>query len=477
MHLIPQLATYTLICALVNYAAQLGQSFSGLIFFWPGNALAAMLAMHWRSRDRVDHHFRLTIFMLLFMGGHYTASLLVQQHMTPLQQLYACLVDMLCIPLYAAYTQLVLRYRRHYRVYLRSVLLVVPITLAAITQGIIASLFLTRLIPLGTPDFVAIDWISEQIFSGLIVSMLLYGILSHKRSIRATPPRLPMLLLLVALACLQVLMLFSDWLSLVTLLIVPSLIALIRLSFAWTILITGCFMLLAAASRIHFYISLYDYRQGNTLFHEIFANRFDFAMTATLIIVMAELMNRNRRFIAHIKARANTDPLTQLCNRRSLLQAIRRHSGRHSLGIAILDIDNFKAINDHYGHDTGDRVLIQISDILRHRVRSQDIPARWGGEEFVVIFPGISPASFPDTCQRIIKAIQDQPLMESDGPLRFTASMGGVFIPKFEADHFEQAIVFADSLLYQAKQTGKNKAIVDMDYLPELSVSPAGPSS
>ncbi|PWF22569.1 GGDEF domain-containing protein [Corticimicrobacter populi] len=477
MHIIPRLVAYTLICALVNYAAQLGQSSAGLIFFWPGNALAAMLAMHWRSRCMHDRTSRLGLFMLLYFSGHYTASLLVQQHMTALQQLYACLVDTLSIPLYALYTQLVLRHRRHYRTYMRSILLVMPITLTAITQGIIAGTFLTGLIPLGTPGFVTIDWTSEQIFSGLIISMLLYGILSHKRSIRAHPPRIPMLLLIVVLVCAQVLMVFSDWLSLVTILVLPSLIALIHLGFTWTILITGGFMLLAAASRIHFYITVYDYRQGNALFHEIFSNRFDFAMTAILIIVMAELMNRNRQLMAHIKAKANTDPLTRLCNRRALLQAISRHSGRQNLGIAILDVDNFKAINDRYGHDVGDRVLMKLSEILRHRVRSQDLPARWGGEEFVVIFPDIPPASFPETCQRIIKAIREQPLMENDDPIPFTVSMGSVFISKFEAGHFEQAIVFADGLLYQAKQTGKNKAIVEMNYLPELSASPAAPSS
>lgn len=468
MLLISRLAAYTLICLLVNYAAQIAQSSAGLIFFWPGNALGAMLAMHWRDRSKQGHNRRMALFMLLFLCGHYTASLMVQQHLTPLQQFYACLADTLCIPLYAVFTRLVISQRHRYRPYLRSALLIGPISLTAIVQGIIAGVYLTRLVPLGEPEFVAIDWASEQILSGIIVAMLLSGLLTHKRGRQSRPPGLPMLLLIGALLCIQALMAVSNWLNLVTIMVLPGLIVLVRLSFAWTIIITACFMLFAAASRIHFYLVINDYRQGNASFHEIFSNRFDFAMTAVLIIVMAEMVNRNRRLLAHIKARANTDPLTQLSNRRSLLQAVSRHTRGRSLGIVILDVDNFKKINDRYGHDVGDRVLTQISDVLQNSVRPQDMPARWGGEEFVVIFPDIPLAAFPDTCQRIIASIRECPLENKDSQIAFTASLGGVFIPQFEAGHFEQAIVLADRLLYQAKQTGKDKAIVATDFTPDL---------
>src|SRR5690606_10089241 len=90
---------------------------------------------------------------------------------------------------------------------------------------------------------------------------------------------------------------------------------------------------------------------------------------------------------------ANTDTLTGLANRRSLEARIPEIVARGDFSVAFIDIDRFKPLNDTHGHDTGDRALRLFADVLRRALRPDDIAARWGGEEFVVVLPGISAES------------------------------------------------------------------------------------
>lgn len=462
MGIAAKLVAYTLICALVNYIALQEQTAANLIFFWPGNALGAVLALHWRSRDPIGRHLRLACFMLLFFAGHYVASLLTPQSMTPLQQLYICLMDTAYVLFYALSIKLVIRYLRWFASYRRSALLVVPIALTALVQSLLVGWLMVHLLPLGDSGFVMIDWFSEQLFTGLMVTMLLFGTLTQSWSISFQRVDRTALLLIGLLALLQILLASSTWLTLVGIVAIPSLIAITRLGFAWAILVAGSFLLFTMAAQIYFYVVLNNYREMGHFYHEIFANRIDFAMVAVLVIFMAELIAQKKRLVARVRRQAETDALTHLNNRGFVMKAMTARIGRMPMGVAVVDIDNFKKINDAYGHPVGDRVIVAVAETLKCNIRRVDIAARWGGEEFLVVFPGIVAEDLTQACNRIVDEVRSQVVMHQGQPIRFTVSLGGLYLEDFSGEAFERVFAAADQLLYSAKEAGKDRAVVDL---------------
>lgn len=462
MGIAAKLVGYTLICALVNYLALQEQPADSLIFFWPGNALGAVLALHWRSRDRYGRHVRLACFMLLFFVGNYTASLLTSPSMALQQQLYVCLVDTAFVLFYMISMKLVIRHLSWFSSYRYSALLVVPIALSAFAQSLLVGLLPTQLLPSDDLGFVMIDWFSEQLFTGLIVTMLLFGTLTKSWSISFQQVDRTALLLIGLLALLQILLAFSTWLTLVAIVAIPSLIAITRLGFAWVVFVAGGFLLFAMAAQIHFYVVLNSYREAGHFYPEIFANRIDFAMVAVLVIFMAELIAQKKRLVARIRRQAETDALTQLNNRSFVLKAMAARVGRMPMGIAILDIDNFKKINDNYGHPVGDQVIVAVAEALKQSIRRVDIAARWGGEEFLVVFPGIASEDLAVACNRIVEAVRSQVVVHQGQPLRFTVSLGGLYLDDFSGQAFERVFAAADALLYAAKERGKDQAMLDL---------------
>jgi diguanylate cyclase (GGDEF)-like protein len=159
------------------------------------------------------------------------------------------------------------------------------------------------------------------------------------------------------------------------------------------------------------------------------------------------------------------DPLTNLLNRRSIIEnaskglalAARRGS---PYGVALIDVDRFKNINDVYGHATGDRVLLAVAQALNAAVRISDDVARWGGEEFVVLLPdsGSSVASL--VCERLRAGIEDIVVYDDDGgPIRVTVSVGVASIESLEQEavQFDDLVRRADYALYAAKDNGRNR--------------------
>jgi diguanylate cyclase (GGDEF)-like protein len=118
----------------------------------------------------------------------------------------------------------------------------------------------------------------------------------------------------------------------------------------------------------------------------------------------------------------------------------------------MLDIDNFKKINDTYGHKFGDEVLMKVSNAIESSLRKTDFVGRYGGEEFLVIFTQTDIKGALNTAERIRKSVEDLTWSEKD--IKVTIS-GGVF-QRTDEDHSE-TIAAADSLLYEAKANGKNR--------------------
>lgn len=165
---------------------------------------------------------------------------------------------------------------------------------------------------------------------------------------------------------------------------------------------------------------------------------------------------------AHLADLVNTDALTGTLTRRALSDQLQT-LGRGAYGVLMLDIDHFKAINDTYGHAVGDRALTHFCDTMRRHLRSNDVFARIGGEEFVVIVPGLCAEKLRNVGERLVNALRAAPLDLEEGPLAMTVSAGGASVMHPGADTigtFEAALKDADDTLYRAKNDGRDQVII-----------------
>jgi diguanylate cyclase (GGDEF)-like protein len=169
----------------------------------------------------------------------------------------------------------------------------------------------------------------------------------------------------------------------------------------------------------------------------------------------------NARMHQRIHELSITDGLTSLHNRRYLNTRLDQEwarSQRHGSSIAVLlsDIDNFKSVNDSYGHDRGDEVLRQVAAIFKRNARKEDLVARYGGEEFVVILPNTSMDAARQMAERICAdaRAEEYPWMEDRGA---TLSIGVAAFPEAEFNNAEELIQAADQAMYKAKTSGKDK--------------------
>jgi len=169
--------------------------------------------------------------------------------------------------------------------------------------------------------------------------------------------------------------------------------------------------------------------------------------------------------IAHQLARENalTDSLTNLHNRRYAMERLDQEwvateRNHHPLSIMVLDIDNFKLINDTYGHDVGDEVLKHFAETLRDLSRTPDVACRIGGEEFLVLAPGTSMEGAVHYAERIRTGIEHLTVVVPGVTLRLTVSIG-VAQKSASIANPDQLIKQADDALYQAKHQGRNRVI------------------
>ncbi len=165
---------------------------------------------------------------------------------------------------------------------------------------------------------------------------------------------------------------------------------------------------------------------------------------------------RSAELLSRVRQLAITDGLTQLANRRAFDRALDREMSRAAradgrLSVLLLDIDNFKALNDAYGHITGDMVLRQISRALQRTVRSYDTIARYGGEEFAAVLPGCSAGLALNLADRLRLSVQD-----AATDVKVTASVGVATFP-FDGGDAATLLRSADRALYASKRAGRNR--------------------
>lgn len=187
--------------------------------------------------------------------------------------------------------------------------------------------------------------------------------------------------------------------------------------------------------------------------------------TANLNLELSKDKKRLARLNERLQRLSITDGMTGLYNHRHFSERLRAEMDRvkrygGALSILILDIDNFKQVNDKYGHLTGDKALKSLGQVLINSSRRIDIPARYGGEEFIVILPSVALEGAATNAERLRKAIASLVIETDKGPLSLTVSTGVAAFTGSKTYNPQRLIREADEALYHAKSIGKNCVVI-----------------
>jgi diguanylate cyclase (GGDEF)-like protein len=195
----------------------------------------------------------------------------------------------------------------------------------------------------------------------------------------------------------------------------------------------------------------------------LFAAAITLALAAGLATRLARPVARVFADLARLTRQAQTDALTNLANRRALDERLDDevdHARRLGTNVAfvIADIDNFKSVNDSYGHQTGDEVLRKVARVFAEAVRELDLPGRYGGEEIALVLPGTNLSGARALAEKVRKSLEELHVTTAQGnAVQVTASFGAACFPAQSG--VEELVAAADAALYEAKRTGKNRVV------------------
>lgn len=231
-------------------------------------------------------------------------------------------------------------------------------------------------------------------------------------------------------------------------------------------LIGGVFLLLGAILAIRIgYIWLVDseivylYTQN-----KIQSIVFSTICIADILLTFSFTMMLNERFREEILRLAKIDPLTEAYNRAAMEQMFKnelRRATRYKLPVSLLmlDLDNFKNINDTYGHQVGDKTLKKFVGIVNEQLRSTDILARYGGEEFALLLPDSEGLGAEVAAERLREIVEQTLIVADNYKFNITVSVG-IADYQFTNDDLDSLLKRADIALYCAKQAGRNRVVV-----------------
>ncbi|MGL4230526.1 MAG: diguanylate cyclase [Casimicrobium sp.] len=207
----------------------------------------------------------------------------------------------------------------------------------------------------------------------------------------------------------------------------------------------------------------YSERSGFDWHHAVtFVAAYSVAITWTIGYIMLIKDRAERR----LHDMAMTDSLTGVYNRRMFFDRADRElkaAQRKGLALALLmiDLDDFKAVNDTYGHLVGDLVLQHVAKVIADCLRVEDVLARYGGEEFCVLISGIHELGARGLAERIRENIYSQPLLHESNEIRISASVGVISIGAGELRTVHQVFARADHAVYAAKREGRNRVVLE----------------
>ena len=215
-------------------------------------------------------------------------------------------------------------------------------------------------------------------------------------------------------------------------------------------------------------------QSGRVFWARVSAQRLRFAGEDALLGALVDITDQ-RRAQDRLRELATRDSLTDVYNRRHLEEIARKELARSErngrpLTMAMLDVDHFKQINDTYGHQVGDEVLCEIARRFAKSIRASDILGRYGGEEFVVIFPETNLEEARVVSERLLTAVAGQPIAAGRGAISVTVSIGlTTFV---SGQDMERVIERADAALYVAKANGRNQVRVGDADVPGRTPTP-----
>jgi len=196
------------------------------------------------------------------------------------------------------------------------------------------------------------------------------------------------------------------------------------------------------------------------------------------VLTRQELANANARLRDHdirlmqlnlqLQQLAHTDDATGLFNKRRLFEQLQAEIARarrygEILSCLMLDIDEFKQVNDTYGHQAGDEVLRQIGSLLRRSLRVTDFVARYGGEEFTVLLPRTDNSGAYRVAENLRRTMKAYEFILSSARVHLTVSIGIASCTKFDKLDAQQIILRADNALYRAKRSGRDRVCFSED--------------
>ena len=189
---------------------------------------------------------------------------------------------------------------------------------------------------------------------------------------------------------------------------------------------------------------------------ELITTREQARIAEDRIVKLQEELDEASRLMRH-------DQLTGALNRRGLEEMFEAESARaqrrgSALAVALLDIDNFKRLNDSFGHKVGDEALIHLARVVRHHLRPQDVLARYGGEEFVILLPETTDAEAYNALTRLQRELTREFFMTDQQKVIITFSAGLTLRRREEP--MQPALARADAAMYQAKQAGRNRVVI-----------------
>lgn len=208
---------------------------------------------------------------------------------------------------------------------------------------------------------------------------------------------------------------------------------------------------------------------------------FFLALAAEALAFTTGIMSQNERIKEleeenlRLQEKATQDPLIGINNRGAIDEILRDELMRApfrqaSVSVIMADVDHFKKINDTYGHQVGDEVLIEVAERVYESLRGEDEVGRYGGEEFLMVLPGIGGSQAVLIAHRIRLAIAEEPFYTEGGDLDVTMSLGVCSTDFPEIVGPELLVKAADQALYQAKEQGRNRVVMQMVHqLPGMS--------
>jgi two-component system, cell cycle response regulator len=190
------------------------------------------------------------------------------------------------------------------------------------------------------------------------------------------------------------------------------------------------------------------------------------------VIARIQSAIRYNEYQEKLKEMALRDGLTGLYNHTFLIELFQKELGKKeksstSISFAMIDIDFFKKVNDTYGHLYGDRVLKEVASILRSTFPKHNIIGRYGGEEFGIVFLGLSKEELISTCENIRKNVESTEFKIDSETIRITVSIGACYKDNRENISSGEIIKIADESLYKAKNSGRNKVIFENQYFEQ----------